>query len=204
MARWDPHAEERLRAAAMALFADLGYDQTSVAAIAERAGLTSRTFFRYFADKKEVLFHGSSELQKLMVEALAHAPAAASPVDAMAASLTAVAGYFDDGRRTFARQRHAIVAANAELHEREVMKLSRLSAALAVTLRERGMAEPDASLVAESTVAVFHVSFRRWVARGERRSLHDLVLEALQRWQRLAAQGDVSHRSARGSRGART
>jgi AcrR family transcriptional regulator len=193
MARWDPHTEERLRAAAIELFADFGYEQTTVAAIAERAGLTSRTFFRYFADKKEVLFHGSSQLQELMVEALANAPATAGPIEAMAASLAAVAGYFDDGRRTFARQRHAIVAANSELYEREVMKLSTLSAALAVALCARGIAGPDAALLGESAIAIFHVTFRRWVARGERRSFRDLVWESLARWRALAAEGAVSH-----------
>ena len=187
MGRWDPHADERLRAAAIELFTDLGYEQTSVAAIAERAGLTPRTFFRYFADKKEVLFNGSSHLQELMVGAIANAAAKATPMEAMAAALTAVADYFDEGRRTFARQRNAIVTANKELVERELIKLATLSSALAATLRARDVDEPDASIVAESGIAIFQVVFRRWVARGEKRSFNELVLESLGRWHALAA-----------------
>ena len=83
MGRWDPDAAGRFRAAAMELFGEIGYEQTTVAAIAERAGLTARTFFRYFADKREVLFSGSERLQALMVDALAKAPASAAPIDAV-------------------------------------------------------------------------------------------------------------------------
>jgi AcrR family transcriptional regulator len=187
MARWDPDAEGRLRAAAIELFAELGYEQTSVAAIAERAGLTARTFFRYFSDKKEVLFHGSQDLQDLMVAAVANAPAKASPLEAIAAALIAVADYFDEGRRTFARQRHAVVAANADLFERELIKLSTLSSALAQALRSRGLDEPDAHLAADSCIAIFHGVFRRWVSRGEKRGFHELVMDSLGRWQALAS-----------------
>src|SRR5262249_2847821 len=157
------------------LFAELGYEQTSVAAIAERAGLTARTFFRYFSDKKEVLFHGSDHLQNLMVQAIADAPAKASPLEAIAAALAKAAGYFDEGRRTLARQRHAVITANADLFERELIKLSTLSAAVAQALRSRGMDDTGAHLVAECGIAIFHVAFRRWVARGEKRNFHELV-----------------------------
>jgi hypothetical protein len=121
-----------------------------------------------------------------MVEAIASAPADASAMQALGAALVAVGDFFDDGRRTFARQRHAVIAANAELHERELMKLAALSAALASALRAREVDEEDASLVAECGIAIFHVVFRRWVARGEKRSFKDLALETLDRWQALA------------------
>lgn len=186
MARWEGDAEGRLRTAAMELFAELGYEQTSVAAIAERAGLTARTFFRYFSDKREVLFGGSQHLQDLMAGAIANAPAKAHAMQAVAAALEAAADFFDEGRRSFARQRHAIVAANPELYERELIKMSRLSSALAGALRARGVGEPDASLAAESAVAIFHVVFRRWAARGEKRDFHQLVAESMGRWQALA------------------
>src|ERR1700757_4850795 len=101
MARWEPDAESRFRAAAIELFGEIGYDQTTVAAIAERAGLTARTFFRYFADKREVLFNGSEHLQQTMVDALARASAEASAVDAIAAALTSAGDFFDDERRAF-------------------------------------------------------------------------------------------------------
>jgi AcrR family transcriptional regulator len=187
MGRWDPDAEGRLRTAAMELFAELGYEQTSVAAIAERAGLTARTFFRYFSDKREVLFGGSQQLEDLMVGAIAQSPPKSSPLEAVAAALTATADFFDERRRPFARQRHAVVSAHADLRERELIKLSKLSAALGEALRARRVPEPDASLAAESGIAIFHVVFRRWVARGEKRSFNELLAESLARWQALAS-----------------
>src|SRR3954462_8877153 len=87
MGRWEPDAEGRFRAAAIELFGEIGYEQTTVAAIAQRAGLTARTFFRYFSDKREVLFNGSERLQQAMADAVGNAPPAASAVDAVAAAL---------------------------------------------------------------------------------------------------------------------
>src|SRR5215217_8219895 len=91
MARWEPNAEGRLREAAMELFAERGYEQTTVADIAERAGLTSRTFFRYFADKREVLFSSKEAFEQPLVDALEAAPAGAPPMAAVAAALDAFA-----------------------------------------------------------------------------------------------------------------
>jgi AcrR family transcriptional regulator len=187
MGRWEADAEGRLRTAALELFAELGYEQTSVAAIAERAGVTARTFFRYFADKREVLFNGSQHLQEAMVAGIANAPAKANALEAVAAALIGASDFFDEGRRGFARQRHAVVAANAELFERELIKLSTLAKALADALRARGVDAGDAMLLAESGIAIFHVVFRRWVARGEKRGFHELMGETLQRWQALAS-----------------
>lgn len=187
MGRWEPDAEGRFRTAAMELFVERGYEQTTVADIAERAGLTSRTFFRYFADKREVLFNGSASLQQVMLDGLARAPASATPMDAIAAALDATEGIFDDGRRAFARQRRAVIAANAELHERELIKLATLSAALAEGLRRRGVAEPDASLAAEAGIAVFRVAFSFWVGEAEQRSFSDIVRASLARLKSLAA-----------------
>jgi len=122
MGRWKPDAESRLRAAALDLFEELGYEQTSVAAIAERAGLTARTFFRYFADKREVLFKGSEHLQETMLAALNRTPSTVSVMDAIAIALTAAGEVFDDDRRLFARRRSKVIAAKAELRERELIK----------------------------------------------------------------------------------
>ena len=117
----------------MELYSERGFEQTTVAEIAKRAGLTERTFFRHFADKREVLF-GGAELQDLLVEAVAGVPGSAAPIDALAVGLEALAEVFDD-RRAYARKRQAVIAANAELQERELIKLASLSAALADTLR---------------------------------------------------------------------
>lgn len=185
MGRWEPDAAGRFRAAAMELFGEVGYEQTTVAAIAERAGLTARTFFRYFADKREVLFSGSERLQALMVDALAKAPADATPIEAVAAALAAPTGFFNDALRPFSRLRNSVIAANADLHERELIKMAKLSAALAAALRDRGIAEPDASLAAEAGIAVFRVAFAQWVGASERRGYGEIVNESLARLRTL-------------------
>jgi AcrR family transcriptional regulator len=192
MARWEPDAEGRFRAAALDLFREIGYEQTTVAAIAERAGLTARTFFRYFVDKREVLFKGSERLQEVMVEALAQAPKDATAIDAAAAALAKAGDFFDDERRPFARLRSAVIAATPELHERELIKMATLSAALAQALRARGVREPDASLAAETGIAVFRVAFAQWVGKGERRGYDEIVGEALARWRALAGVSEAA------------
>ena len=75
MGRWEPDARGRLEQAALELFEERGYARTTVGDIASRAGLTERTFFRYFTDKREVLFSGSGAVESLMVESIAAAPA---------------------------------------------------------------------------------------------------------------------------------
>src|SRR6476660_8792719 len=120
MVRWEPNARGRLEQAALELYRARGYDSTTVAEIAERAGLTERTFFRYFTDKREVLFGGSGALQELLVSAVATAPDSAAPIEAVAAALDA-AGAFLQERRAFARQRQAVIAATTEMQERELI-----------------------------------------------------------------------------------
>jgi AcrR family transcriptional regulator len=163
MGRWEPNARGRLAQAAFELFGERGFDQTTAAEIAARAGLTERTFFRHFADKREVLFWGSSDLQQLLVDAVVSAPESAAPIDAIAAALAAAAAMFQD-RREGSRQRQAIIAANADLQERELIKLAMLAAALAGALRRRGTGEPTASLAAEAGIAIFKIGFERWVS----------------------------------------
>src|SRR5580692_8147260 len=116
MARWEPDAAGRLVEAAMQLYRERGFDRTTVAEIAARAGLTERTFFRYFADKREVLFSGAGTLQDLLVGAVLSAPDSASPIHAVATALEA-AGALLQERRDFARQRQIVIAANTELRE---------------------------------------------------------------------------------------
>ena len=186
MGRWEPGAEGRFRAAAMELFVERGYELTTVADIAERAGLTARTFFRYFADKREVLFQGSERLQLTMISALKEAPAHATAVEAITAALDATAEFFGDNRE-FARQRSAVIASNAELRERELIKLATLSAALAEGLLSRGITQPDASLAAEAGIAVFRVAFGLWVGESEHRSFSEIVSESLARLAALTA-----------------
>jgi len=187
MGRWEPDAAGRFRAAAMELFSDVGYEQTTVADIAARAGLTARTFFRYFADKREVLFDGSGRLQQTMIDGLGAAPANASAIDAIAAALDATADFFVDTHRPFSRQRSLVIAANAELHERELIKLATMSSSLAGALRARGIPEPEASLAAQAGIAVFRVAFGLWVGESEQRGYREIVSESLARLRALCA-----------------
>jgi AcrR family transcriptional regulator len=178
MGRWEPDARGRLQQAAMELYIERGFDQTTVAEIASRAGLTERTFFRHFADKREVLFWGSGLLQDLMVHAVADAPDSAAPIDAVAVAAEA-AGAMMEERREAVRQRQAIIAANPELQERELIKLASLSSAIAGALRQRGVGEPAASLTAEAGIAVFKIAFQQWVNDAGQADLTQVIRESM-------------------------
>jgi AcrR family transcriptional regulator len=174
MARWELNARGRLEAAALELFVERGFDQIIVAEIAQRAGLTERTFFRYFTDKREVLFGGTGALHDLLVLAVAGAPSTLPPLDAVAAGFRpAIAVYFENRPREQARQRNTVIAAHAGLTERELIKLSSLSSGLADALRGRGVAEPAASLAADIGVTVFKLANDRWIESADDRSLSD-------------------------------
>ncbi|MFJ4845580.1 MULTISPECIES: TetR/AcrR family transcriptional regulator [unclassified Streptomyces] len=178
MGRWEPDGRGRLARAALELYSERGYEQTTVAEIAKRAGLTERTFFRHYADKREVLFDGSGMLQELFVNAVVDAPEPAAPIDAVAAGLDAVSEMFD-GRREHSRLRQAVIVANPELQERELIKLASLAAALAEALHRRGVAPSTASLAAEAGIAVFKVGFERWIAASEEHGMPQLMRESL-------------------------
>src|SRR5579875_3149809 len=179
MGRWQPDAAGRLQQAALELYATHGYDATTVAEISERAGLTERTFFRHFADKREVLFRGSEELQQLIVDAVDAAPASARPIEAVAAGLQAAGAIFDADRRPHSRERQAVIDANPELQERELIKLASLAAALADALRRRGVRHLTAELTAQAGIAVFRVAFEHWLRGDSEQSFADLVRDAI-------------------------
>lgn len=180
MARWEADARGRLQQAAIALYCERGFDQTTVAEIAQRAGLTQRTFFRHFTDKREVLFWGEDALHELLVLAVAGAAESASPIAAFAAGLKAtVAVYFEHRPREQARQRRDVIAANEALQERELMKLSRLATGVATALCGRGVAEPAASLTAEVGVVIFRIAVERWIDDTGNRDLAHHIDEAV-------------------------
>ena len=170
MARWEPDAAGRLAEAAMQLYRERGFDRTTVADIAARAGLTERTFFRYFADKREVLFSGAGTLQEFLVDQVASAPASLPPIDVVAGALAETGQLFEQ-RRDFARHRHALIVAHAELHERELIKLAALATAIGEALRRRGVPAPAASLAAEAGMTIFKRAFGAWVEDGKKRDL---------------------------------
>ena len=162
MGRWQPDSEGRLQEAALALYAERGFDQTTAAEIAARAGVTERTFFRHFADKREVLFGRSSILKDRIVAAVVAAPADAGPLDAVGAGLDAAAAMLGQGRRDLAAQRLAVIAANPELRERELAKLADYAAAVSAALRDRGVRDAQATMAAEAGMTVFRVALGRW------------------------------------------
>jgi AcrR family transcriptional regulator len=178
MARWEPDSRGRLEQAALALYGERGFEKTTVAEIAERAGLTERTFFRHFADKREVLFGGAGMLEELLVGTVAGAPEGTAPLESVVAALEA-AGTVLQERRGYAQQRQAVIAANADLRERELIKLASLAMALADALRRRGVGEPAATLTAEAGIAIFRVAFERWVDESNQCDLPRLVRESL-------------------------
>jgi AcrR family transcriptional regulator len=173
MPRWEPKARERLVEAALALFEARGYGETAVADIAARAGLTERTFYNCFSDKREVLFFGAEKLEAFLVESVATAPASESAMEVVAAALEAVARASDaqPGFADFARRRHALLHIQAELLERELTKLASLGAAMTDALRRRGASASQARLAAEVGIAVFKVAFQRCMSDRKRRKL---------------------------------
>jgi AcrR family transcriptional regulator len=177
MGRWEPNARGRLEQAALELFIERGFEQTTVAEIAKRAGLTERTFFRHFADKREVLFGGAGTLQEFLVRTIADAPDPVAPIVTVAAAVEAVGAVLQE-RREYARQRQAVIDANAELQERELIKLASLASALAGALRRRGVTEPAASLTAEAGIAVFKIAFGRWISETSQPDLPQLIRES--------------------------
>lgn len=177
MGRWEPDARGRLERAALDLYAQRGYDQTTVAEIAAHAGLTERTFFRHFTDKREVLFRGT-ELADMITAALAAAPGDASPFEAATAALESVSEFFAD-RRAHARTRQQVIDATPSLRERELIKLASLAAAIANGLRDRGAPDATANLVAEAGIAVFKVAFDHWLGAEDDRDLAAHIRSAI-------------------------
>jgi AcrR family transcriptional regulator len=161
MARWEPDARDRLRRAALDLYAERGFEQTTVAEIAARAGVTERTFFRHFADKREVLFPDASGLLRTITDAIAAAPASTGPLDAVVDAAIEAGSVFD---HAISRPRAEVIAANPSLQERELLKLASWSAAAADALRRRGVTGSAADLAARAGTAVFKTGFDQWVA----------------------------------------
>ena len=165
----------------MELYRKPGYDKVTVAEIAARAGLTRRTFFRYFPDKREVLFFGTEKLEGLVSEGVLAAAEGTPALEAVATALSPVARLSDEdpAHADFARQRHAVIQANDELRERELSKHASLASAIAAALRYRGVTAPAARLAAEAGLAAFTVGFEQWIDDPKRRSMGNHVREAM-------------------------
>src|SRR4029077_1847102 len=186
MGRWQPNARGRLEQAAMELYGERGFDQTTVADIAERAELTERTFFRHFADKREVLFSGTDVLPALLTTSVAASPTSLPPIEMVGAALEAASELLQE-RQDVVPLRRSVIAAHSELRERERIKLASFADVLADALRKRGVKDPAARLTAEAGIAAFKSAYARWAADPTRRSLARLVRESLHDLKTLTA-----------------
>ena len=181
MGRWEPGARERLVVAAVDLFTEQGYDATTVAQIAARAGVTKSTFFRHFPDKRELLVAGQETLSRLLAEGIAEAPGGAGPLEAVAAGLERASTVMSPVSRELAPRLKAAVAASAELRERDALKSVGLAAAMTAALVARGVPDPTAALASELGVLAFKRGYAAWSegARDAKDELAGYTLAAL-------------------------
>ncbi|MEJ2888828.1 TetR family transcriptional regulator [Actinomycetospora aeridis] len=186
MVRWKPGARERLQAAALERFAAVGFDGTTVAEIAATAGLTERTFFRHFGDKREVLFAGQDEFESLFLQGI-EAATGDDPIAIVASALESAAAFFPEERRSWSRARQHVIDADPGLQERELLKLSGLSGAMTDALQRRGLDPTPAALAAETGVTVFRVGFTTWIAEGEERTFVAILRAVLAELRALLA-----------------
>ncbi|MCO1656263.1 TetR/AcrR family transcriptional regulator [Pseudonocardia humida] len=179
MARWEPNASRRLMAAALDLFEEHGYDNTTVTGIAERAGLAKSTFFRHYADKREVLFDDDT-LAALLVEGIGAAPEGATALDALAHAFDRTGrAVFTNDRREFSARRIAVIAAAPELQERDALKERGLIAAMVDALERRGVPDLTARVAAELGALAFRVAYERWGDPAARDDFDQVLRRAL-------------------------
>ncbi|WP_432827379.1 TetR/AcrR family transcriptional regulator [Dactylosporangium sp. CA-092794] len=188
MSRWEPNARERLERAAVELFVEQGFAETTVPQITARAGLTTRTFFRHFADKREVLFAADEEIPDFAEQFLAEAPPALGPMAVIAEGLEKVAAARFEGRLDYLRTRRAVIQADEGLRERELRKLSALAEAMQRGFRRRGLDDLAAMLAAQLAATVLSVTITRWLDQdGADQPLSALVRDTLRALRSLAA-----------------
>ena len=179
MVRWEPGTPERLQRAALELFATRGFEETTAAEIAQSVGLTERTFFRHFADKREVLFFGQQQFAQAFLTGVAAAPPDASPMEVVASAVRCGSELFPAERRAYSRLRQSVIDQNPALQERELLKLAGLATTLTDALRARGVDDPAATLAAHSGVTVFGIAFGQWLREGEARPLAEIAAAVL-------------------------
>jgi AcrR family transcriptional regulator len=187
VSRWAPNARERLEAAALDLFVESGYEETTVAQIAERAGLNRATFFRHFADKREVLFGGEDVLAGLFADGIRAAAPDAALAECLHAAFAGIDAVMTPRQRARAAQRMQVVAANPAVHERGLLKHARIAASVTAALRERGHDELSARLGAQLIILAFSVAFERWMKAGEYQPFSPCAQTALSDLQARAA-----------------
>ncbi|WP_328320473.1 TetR/AcrR family transcriptional regulator [Kribbella sp. NBC_00382] len=187
MSRWQPDARERLERAALDLFAQQGFAATTVPEITARAGLTTRTFFRHFADKREVLFSGEEEVPGLVTQMMADTPAAIDPVTLIVEGLKTIAETRFEGRLDELREKRQIIQTDESLRERNLRKLAALRDAIRAGFVKRGEDPLTATLLAEISVTLLNVSLNEWLDQTDDRPLFDIVLDTLESLQSTLA-----------------
>jgi AcrR family transcriptional regulator len=180
MGRWEPDARDRLERAALDLFRQHGFDRVTVPEITARAGLTTRTFFRHFADKREVLFADADQMPALAARLVLDAPPGLGPAGVVAHGLPALASAFE-GRLDQLKQRKAVIDRHDGLRERELRKMEGLVAAIAEAFRGRGVDDLTAAVVAETAVGVVKVALRRWIDSDGQEPLRTIMTDSLTR-----------------------
>jgi len=148
---------------ALELFAEQGFEKTTALEVAERAGVTERTFYRYFADKREVLFSASGDLQDAIVAAIGSAPASQDPLGIVVAAMEIGVAPLEENR-PYSQARAKVITENASLQERELLKLHTLAHASSTALRARGVPPLTADVAAESAVTMFKIGFETWIS----------------------------------------
>jgi AcrR family transcriptional regulator len=184
MSRWEGDAAGRLERAALELFDERGFDRTTVAQIARRAGLNERSFYRYFSDKREVLFGGGDELGRRLEQALREAPAGAGPLETLLAALVDSADVFRP--KELLRIRERVINANPALRERELIKMDAIDALFVSALRDRGADETTARIATDIAISVWRVAGERWV-RADDSAFAAEVFDAARHLRRIAA-----------------
>lgn len=187
VSRWQPDARERLERAALDLFAQQGFAATTVPEITARAGLTTRTFFRHFADKREVLFSGEEEVPGLVTQMMADTPAAIDPVTLIVEGLKTIAETRFEGRLDELREKRQIIQTDESLRERNLRKLAALRDAIRAGFVKRGEDPLTATLLAEISVTLLNVSLNEWLDQTDDRPLFDIVLDTLESLQSTLA-----------------
>ena len=194
MSRWAPDARERLEEAALDLFVENGYEETTVTQIADRAGLNRATFFRYFPDKREILFGGEASLIGLMVGGIRDAAAGAATPECLQAALAAAGALMTEDQRRKAAQRRMVAATNTEVQERGLLKQRAIAHAMTAALRERGADELTARLGADVALLAFAIALERWLASDDGDPFAPQAAAALRQLQaRLTELGPPAH-----------
>jgi len=184
MPRWEGDAAGRLERAALELFDERGFDRTTVAQIAQRAGLNERSFYRYFADKREALFGGGDELQQQLSQALQEVPADVGPLDTLLAALGTAEQVFRPRELLHIRAR--VISANPELRERELIKMESIVAMFQAALRDRGVDEATARVATDLAVTIWRAAGQRW-GRDEEMTFAEQVQDAARNFRQVAA-----------------